>query len=70
MAGSVDGLGRCFTGLETTGDTLRFNPTWPEQLGTLAFAMRCREHPLMVRINSARMRSAEPGKAPPLRVRC
>ena len=38
MAGSVDVLQRCFTGLETTGDTLRFNPAWPAQLGTLAFA--------------------------------
>jgi alpha,alpha-trehalase len=71
MAGSVDLLQRCFTGLETTGDTLRFNPAWPEQLGTLAFAMRYREHPLMVRINSARMSvSAEPGKAAPIRVQC
>jgi trehalose/maltose hydrolase-like predicted phosphorylase len=71
MAGSVDVLQRCFTGLETTGDTLRFNPAWPGQLGTLAFAMRYREHPLTVRINSASLRvSAEPGKAPPIRVQC
>ena len=71
MAGSVDLLQRCFTGLETTGDTLRFNPAWPGQLGTLAFAMRYREHPLTVRINSASLRvSAEPGNAPPIRVQC
>jgi len=71
MAGSVDVLQRCFTGLETTGDTLRFNPAWPGQLGTLAFAMRYREHPLTVRINGASIRiSAEPGKAPPIRVHC
>ena len=70
-AGSIDVLQRCFTGLETTGDTLRFNPAWPRQLGTLAFAMRYREQHLMVRINSASMRvSAEPGKAPPIRVHC
>jgi trehalose/maltose hydrolase-like predicted phosphorylase len=71
MAGSVDVLQRCFTGLETTGDTLRFNPAWPAQLGTLAFAMRYREQHLMVQINSVSMRvSAEPGKAPPIRVHC
>ena len=29
MAGSVDVLQRCFTGLETTGDTLRFTPPGP-----------------------------------------
>ena len=71
MAGSIDVLQRCFTGLETTGDTLRFNPAWPRQLGTLAFAMRYREQHLIVRINSASLRvSAEPGKAPPIRVHC
>jgi trehalose/maltose hydrolase-like predicted phosphorylase len=71
MAGSVDLLQRCFTGLETAGDTLHFNPAWPAQLGTLAFALRYREQHLMVRINSESMRvSAEPGKAPPIRVRC
>ena len=71
MAGSVDVLQRCFTGLETTGDTLRFNPAWPKQLGTLAFAMRYREQHLRLWINSASMRvSAEPGKAPPIRVHC
>jgi alpha,alpha-trehalase len=71
MAGSVDLLQRCFTGLETAGGTLRFNPAWPAQLGTLAFALRYREQHLMVQINSESMRvSAEPGKAPPIRVRC
>jgi alpha,alpha-trehalase len=71
MAGSVDVLQRCFTGLETAGDTLRFNPAWPAQLGTLAFALRYREQHLTVRINSVSMRvSAEPGKAPPIRVHC
>jgi hypothetical protein len=67
----VDVLQRCFTGLETTGNTLRINPAWPGQLGTLTFAVRYREQHLMVRINSASMRvSAEPGKAPPIRVQC
>jgi alpha,alpha-trehalase len=56
MAGSVDVLQRCFTGLETAGDTLRFNPAWPAQLGTLAFALRYREQHLMVRINSVSVR--------------
>jgi trehalose/maltose hydrolase-like predicted phosphorylase len=71
MAGSVDVLQRCYTGLETRGDTLRFNPAWPEQLGTLEFALRYREHHLMVQINSARVRvSADPGKGPPIRVQC
>ena len=71
MAGSVDVLQRCFTGLETAGNTLRFNPTWPEQLGTLAFAMRYRDQHLTVRINNVSVFiSAEPGKAPPIRVHC
>jgi trehalose/maltose hydrolase-like predicted phosphorylase len=71
MAGSVDVLQRCFTGLETRGNTLRFNPAWPEQLGTLEFALHYREHDLLVRINSARLRvSSEPGPARPIQVTC
>ena len=50
MAGSVDLLERCFSGLEAKGDRLVFNPYWPEELGVLEFAIRYREHPLLVRI--------------------
>jgi trehalose/maltose hydrolase-like predicted phosphorylase len=44
MAGTVDLLQRCYTGLETTGDTLRLEPAIPEALGSLAFPVRYRGH--------------------------
>ena len=35
MAGTVDLLGRCYTGLEVRGDTLRLDPLLPDQIATL-----------------------------------
>jgi trehalose/maltose hydrolase-like predicted phosphorylase len=37
MAGSVDILQRCYTGLEVRGGVLRFNPRLPAELGALEF---------------------------------
>jgi alpha,alpha-trehalase len=44
MAGTVDLLQRCYSGLEMRGDVLRFNPVIPEELGSLDFDLRYREH--------------------------
>jgi trehalose/maltose hydrolase-like predicted phosphorylase len=44
MVGTVDLLQRGFTGLETRGDILRFDPYLPEEIGQLHFRMRYREH--------------------------
>jgi trehalose/maltose hydrolase-like predicted phosphorylase len=46
MAGTVDLLQRCYTGLELRGNELRFNPVLPEQLKRLSFRMRYRGHSL------------------------
>jgi len=71
MAGSVDLLQRCFTGLETRGGVLRFNPQWPEQLGTFTCRLRFRENDIIVRISSTRLRvSAVAGDVPEVRVGC
>src|SRR5271163_4257414 len=35
MAGSVDLLQRCFTGIETRDDRLILGPQWPETLGPI-----------------------------------
>jgi trehalose-phosphatase len=51
MAGSVDLLQRCFTGLEFRGDRIVLAPLWPEQLGELVFPLRYRGHRLHLRIN-------------------
>ena len=40
MAGTVDLLQRCYTGIEATLEALRFDPAIPEELGSLAFDVR------------------------------
>jgi trehalose/maltose hydrolase-like predicted phosphorylase len=71
MAGCVDLLQRCFTGLETRGGVLRFNPQWPEQLGTFTCRLRFRENDIIVRISSTRLRvSAVSGDVPQVQVAC
>lgn len=51
MAGSVDLLQRCFTGLETREDRLVLAPHWPESLGVLAFPVHYRGLHLHVRVS-------------------
>ena len=71
MAGSVDLLQRCFTGLETRGGVLRFNPQWPERLGTFTCRLRFRQHDIIVRISSSLLRvSAVSGEVPEIQVCC
>jgi len=71
MAGSVDLLQRCFTGLETRGGVLRFNPQWPEQLGTFSCRLRFRGNDIIVRISSTLLRvSAVSDDVPEIQVNC
>ncbi len=71
MAGSVDLLQRCFTGLETRGGVLRFNPQWPAQLGTFSCRLRFRGTDILVRISSTLLRvSAMPDGVPAIQVSC
>jgi alpha,alpha-trehalase len=51
MAGSVDLLQRCFTGLETRDDRLILAPHWPEELGAIEFPFVYRGHRLHLRIS-------------------
>ena len=44
MAGTVDLVQRVFTGIEITGDVLRFNPHLPEALRRLDMRIRYRGH--------------------------
>jgi beta-phosphoglucomutase family hydrolase len=53
MAGTVDLLQRCYTGLELRGNELRFNPVLPEELKQLSFRMRYRGHSLSVDVTPA-----------------
>jgi len=44
MAGTVDILHRCYTGLEISGDELVLDPVLPAELGSLEFDIRYRGH--------------------------
>lgn len=44
MAGTVDLIQRCFTGLDTTEDVLWFDPVMPDELDELSFEIRYRQH--------------------------
>ncbi|MDH6246993.1 trehalose-phosphatase [Mycobacterium sp. OTB74] len=71
MAGSIDLLQRCFTGLELRGDRLVLGPHWPEALGKLEFVFRYRGHRLRLRIfGRSSVLSAEHGDAAPIDVEC
>ena len=71
MAGSVDLLQRCFSGLETRGDRLVLNPYWPETLGVLELSLHYREHPLLLRISDNRVDvTAGPGMQRPIEISC
>jgi trehalose/maltose hydrolase-like predicted phosphorylase len=50
MAGSVDLLVRCYTGLETRADALWFHPLLPAELDSLRFILGYRSHRLTVSI--------------------
>ena len=71
MAGSVDLLQRCFTGLEIRADRLILNPMWPESLGALRMPIYyrgCRMH-LTIRGRSAEL-SIDPADHPPVEIEC
>jgi alpha,alpha-trehalase len=71
MAGSVDLLQRCFTGLETRDGRLILSPHWPEALGPLEFPFVYRGHRLHLRISGRNADlTAEAGDAEPIDVEC
>jgi trehalose/maltose hydrolase-like predicted phosphorylase len=55
MAGSIDLLKRCFTGLETRGGVLWLNPYWPKALGHFAFDITYRGHALSLAVDGRRI---------------
>ncbi|MDH6194002.1 alpha,alpha-trehalase [Mycobacterium frederiksbergense] len=71
MAGSVDLIQRCFTGLETRGGRLVLSPYWPESLGALGFPIHYRGHHLYIRVSGRGAEiSADPRPAPSIVVEC
>jgi alpha,alpha-trehalase len=71
MAGSVDLVQRCFTGLETRRDRLVLSPHWPESLGALGFPVHYRGHHLHVRVSGKGAEvSVDPRDVPPVVIEC
>lgn len=50
MAGTVDLIQRCYTGIEARGDTLRINPQLPDELKRLCLRIRYREASLYLEV--------------------
>jgi alpha,alpha-trehalase len=64
MAGTVDIVQRCFTGMEARGDVLRFNPMLPTELPEVRFSVHYRGHRFDVTIARECFRiAARPGPA-------
>lgn len=69
MAGSVDILQRCYTGLVTRGDIIWFNPCLPDSLERMSFCMHYRRASLHVEITHKHLLvSAMPGAADTIKV--
>jgi trehalose/maltose hydrolase-like predicted phosphorylase len=56
MAGTVDLVQRCYTGIETRDGVLWLNPCLPEDLRGLAFSLRYRNHWLRLEITRDTLR--------------
>jgi len=69
MAGSIDLLQRCFTGLETRANRLILNPMWPESLGALRLPIYYRGYRLHLTIIGRKAElSVDPADHPPITV--
>ena len=71
MAGSVDLMQRCFTGMETRGERIILNPHWPETLGELAVPIHYRGLRLHLRVSGKGVIiSVDPRGAGGIEVQC
>ncbi len=56
MAGAVDLLQRCYTGLEARGETLWLNPAMPAEVTSLSMGLTFRGRPLSLDLTQERLR--------------
>lgn len=69
MAGTVDLIQRCFTGIETRENTLWLNPALPPELHSLTFRIHYRGHMLNFHLTPVSVRiSTEPSALHPVRI--
>jgi alpha,alpha-trehalase len=71
MAGSIDLLQRCFTGLETRNDRLILSPQWPKALDPIEFPFVYRGQRLHLRVSGrAAELTSEAGNSAAVEVEC
>ena len=69
MAGTVDIVMRCLTGMRARGPVLRFDPALPPQVKQLRFSVHYRGHRIDVELAEDHMQlSSRPGDANPIQV--
>jgi len=69
MAGTVDVVLRCITGMRADSDALRFDPMLPPQVKKLSFSVHYRGHRLSVSLTQHRLRvSSRRGDPSPIRI--
>jgi trehalose/maltose hydrolase-like predicted phosphorylase/beta-phosphoglucomutase-like phosphatase (HAD superfamily) len=69
MAGTVDIVLRCLTGMRARGPVLRFEPALPPQVKQLKFSVHYRGHRIDVELGEAHVQlSSRPGRAQPIQV--
>jgi trehalose/maltose hydrolase-like predicted phosphorylase len=56
MAGSIDLVQRCFVGIETREDELRFNPQLPREISRLRLKLRYRGQAVEISLDHKRLK--------------
>ena len=70
MAGSIDMVVRCYTGLEIRADMLWLHPVLPRELAEVTFSINYREQPIRLELTPGNLRlQLRAGGATPIRVR-
>jgi alpha,alpha-trehalase len=71
MAGTVELITRCYTGIEVRERMLRFNPCLPQELGKLHMHARCLGHSLEIDVSSDKLRiTSLKSVVDPIRIGC
>jgi alpha,alpha-trehalase len=69
MAGTVDIVLRCFTGMRARGDTLRFDPALPPEVKQLRFSVHYRGHRVEITVAGDHLSvSSRPGRDAPIKI--
>jgi alpha,alpha-trehalase len=69
MAGTVDIVQRCLTGMRARGRVLRFDPALPTEVKQLRFSVHYRGHRIQVELAEDQMRlRSRPGPVPPIKI--